>query len=187
MDSLEEEVRQLEHTLAQYPPHTVVFYGSSTVRLWTRLAQAFPQVQVLNAGFGGSTLEACGWYFERLIVPAQPRAVILYAGDNDLGNDRKPEEVYLFFCALADKMQRHLPNVPLIYVSIKPSPARWAIITQIRAANTFIAAEISRLPNTTFIDLTDAMLTPDGQPRPDLFEVDGLHLNPVGYALWQKL
>ena len=118
-------------------------------------------------------------------MPAKPRAVVLYAGDNDLGEGRQPEEVYLFFCALADKMQRALPGVPLWYVAIKPSPARWAIVDRIRAANALIAAEIKRLPNATFVDLSAVMLNEKDQPRRELYEADGLHLNPSGYALWQ--
>lgn len=185
MELFAEEVAQLERRANTGPSGRVVFYGSSTIRLWTTLEQDFPQVEILNLGFGGSTLAACAWYFERLVVPAQPSAVILYAGDNDLGEDRQPEEVYLFFCALADKMQRHLPGVPLSFVAIKPSPARWSIVKQIRATNAAIAREISRLPNTAFIDLSAVMLNDQGQPRTELYEADGLHLNPAGYALWR--
>lgn len=186
MDLFEDEVGQLERRAAQQPPHGVVFYGSSTIRLWESLADDFPHVSCLNLGFGGSTLAACGWYFERLVVPARPRSVILYAGDNDLGEGRQPEEVYLFFCALAEKMQRCLPDVPLYFISVKPSPHRWAIVEQIRRANALIEAEIARLPTATFIDLSAAMLTADRQPRPGLFEADGLHLNADGYALWRE-
>lgn len=118
-------------------------------------------------------------------MPAQPRAVVLYAGDNDLGESRQAEEVYLFFCALADKMQRHLPGVPLSFISIKPSLARWSHIDKIRAANASIAKEIMRLPNAEFIDLSAVMLNKDGKPRQELYEADGLHLNSAGYALWQ--
>lgn len=185
MELFEEEVRQLEQTVRNNPSSSIVFYGSSTIRRWASLEQDFPKVQVVNLGFGGSTLAACAWYFERLVVPARPRAVVLYAGDNDLGESRQAEEVYLFFCALADKMQRHLPGVPLSFISIKPSLARWSHIDKIRAANASIAKEITRLPNAEFIDLSAVMLNKDGKPRQDLYEADGLHLNPAGYALWR--
>lgn len=186
MELFAEEVGQLEETVRQHPAGSVVFYGSSTIRRWTHLTEDFPQTHVLNLGFGGSTLAACGWYFERLVVPARPRAIVLYAGDNDLGEDRQPEEVYLFFCALADKMLRHLPGVPLTFVAIKPSPARWSIVQQIRAANAAIAGEIERLPNAQFIDLSPLMLNERGEPRRELYEDDGLHLTPAGYAFWRE-
>lgn len=186
MNWYEDEVGPLEKKLRSSPSDSVIFYGSSTVRLWSDLARDFPDVQPINAGFGGSTLAACAWFFERLIVPANPRAVVLYAGDNDLGDNRHPEEVYLSFCALAAKLQRDLPNTDVTFVSIKPSPARWHIVEQIRTANRYIADEIKRLPRFSFVDLTSVMLTPDGKPRRELYQSDGLHMNPDGYALWRR-
>ena len=97
------EVQQLETKIRQQPPadNRVVFYGSSSIRLWKTLADDFPEQNTLNLGFGGSTLAACAWFFERLVLPAKPKAIVFYAGDNDLGDSRLPEEVFLFFRALA--------------------------------------------------------------------------------------
>ncbi|WP_288428558.1 GDSL-type esterase/lipase family protein [uncultured Spirosoma sp.] len=186
MNWYEDEVGQLDKKLRNSSPNSVIFYGSSTVRLWTGLEQDFPDVKPINAGFGGSTLAACAWFFERLIVPAKPRALVLYAGDNDLGDNRHPEEVYLSFCALAAKIQRDLPDTDVTFVSIKPSPSRWHIVEQIRAANRYIENEIKRLPRFSFVDLTPVMLTPDGKPRKELYQADGLHMNADGYALWRR-
>lgn len=186
MNWYEDEVGQLDKKLRNSSPNSVIFYGSSTVRLWTGLEQDFPDVKPINAGFGGSTLAACAWFFERLIVPAKPRTLVLYAGDNDLGDNRHPEEVYLSFCALVAKIQRDLPETDVTFVSIKPSPSRWHIVEQIRAANRYIQDEISRLPRFSFVDLTPVMLTPDGKPRRELYQADGLHMNADGYALWRR-
>lgn len=186
MNWYEDEVGQLDKKLRNSSPNSVIFYGSSTVRLWTGLEQDFPDVKPINAGFGGSTLAACAWFFERLIVPAKPRTMVLYAGDNDLGDGRHPEEVYLSFCALTAKIQRDLPDTDVTFVSIKPSPSRWHIVEQIRAANRYIENEIKRLPRFSFVDLTSVMLTPDGKPRKELYQADGLHMNPDGYALWRR-
>lgn len=186
MDKYEEEVSALAQTINSQTSQRTVFYGSSSIRMWASLASDFPYTKTLNLGFGGSTLAACAWYFERLIVPANPRLVIFYAGDNDLGEDRQPEEVYLFFCVLVQKMQRFFPQVPLVFLSIKPSPARWSIIDRIRRTNDLIYKEISHLPNFHYVDLAPAMLTSEGEPRQELYEADGLHLNPAGYALWKQ-
>jgi lysophospholipase L1-like esterase len=186
MNWYEDEVGQLDKKLRNSSPNSVIFYGSSTVRLWTGLEQDFPDVKPVNAGFGGSTLAACAWFFERLIAPAQPRTLVLYAGDNDLGDNRHPEEVYLSFCALAAKIQRDLPDTDVTFISIKPSPSRWHIVEQIRAANRYIENEIKRLPRFSFVDLTSVMLTPDGKPRRELYQADGLHMNSDGYALWRR-
>jgi lysophospholipase L1-like esterase len=185
----EDEVHQLEkkvHATAEATNRTV-FYGSSSIRLWTTLARDFPENKVLNIGFGGSTLAACGWFFERLVIPAQPRSIVFYAGDNDLGDGRHAEEVYLFFCALSAKMQQQMPDVPFTFVAIKPSPARWHIIDRIRFANYLIQKKIETLPGFHFVDVFTPMLDARGYPRKELFENDGLHLSPKGYALWQQV
>jgi lysophospholipase L1-like esterase len=185
----EDEVHQLEKKVRSTAEVTnrTVFYGSSSIRLWKTLAHDFPEKQVLNIGFGGSTLAACSWFFERLLVPAQPRAVVFYAGDNDLSDGRHPEEVYLFFCALTSKMQHHMPEVPFTFVAIKPSPARWHIIDRIRFANELIRKKIESMPGYHFVDVYTPMLEAGGRPRWELFENDGLHLSPKGYALWQEI
>src|SRR5277367_429584 len=107
MDWYEPEVRELERTL----PHVecpAVFYGSSSIRLWPRLESR----QIVNRGFGGSTLEACVYFFERLVLPLHPRSLVVYAGDNDLGDGRSPEQVLVWFRELAVKIDLRLPGVP---------------------------------------------------------------------------
>ncbi|SFE22978.1 GDSL-type esterase/lipase family protein [Spirosoma endophyticum] len=182
------EVRQLEDKIATLPLATdrVIFYGSSSMRLWSTLSQDFPQINSLNLGFGGSTLAACAWFFERLIVPANPKSIVFYAGDNDLGDGRHPEEVYLFFCAFAEKLRNTLPDVPLAFLSIKISPARWNIAQEIRQANELICGELAKNTNYQYIDMTSPLLGSNGRPRQEFFERDGLHLSPAGYRAWQQ-
>ncbi len=186
MDKYETEVSALARTITTQAGQGTVFYGSSSIRLWPGLSTDFPYAKPLNLGFGGSTLEACARYFERLIVPANPRLLILYAGDNDLFENQQPEEVCLSFGLLTQKMQRFFPQTPLVYLSIKPSPARWFIIDRIRRANDLICSEINNIPNFHFVDLAPAMLTGKGEPRWELYEADGLHLNRAGYAVWKQ-
>ena len=182
----EEEVRELEKRVSTYAPGGTVFYGSSSIRLWSSLKDDFPEIKSINLGFGGATLAACAWHFERLVLPTHPRALILYAGDNDLGEGRQPEEVCLFFEVIASKVQQHLPDVPVTFLSIKTSPARWHIVKEIRAANALIAEAIQSYPQIEFIDASAVMLTSDGQPDKSLYQPDGLHLNPGGYARWRE-
>ena len=184
----EADVRELEVKLSALPPATnrVVFYGSSSIRLWTNLAQDFPQSNTLNLGFGGSTLAACAWFFDRLIVPAAPNSLVFYAGDNDLGDGRHPEEVYLFFCAFVEKMNELIPGLPLSFLSIKISPFRWNIAGQIQVANKLIRDKITKMPDCQYVDTTTPLLAADGRPRREIFEKDGLHLSPAGYRVWQQ-
>jgi lysophospholipase L1-like esterase len=185
----EEEVAWMESQWRQAPPPlgAVVFYGSSSVRLWDRLADDFPGLDVINAGFGGSTLAACAHFAERLVVPLRPRSLLVYAGDNDLGDGRSPGDVQNSFRALTAGLDHHLPGLRLGFLSIKPSPARWHLQRVIREANRRIGKELAGRPGAFFIDLMTPMLGPTGQPRAELYAEDGLHLSAAGYRLWREV
>jgi lysophospholipase L1-like esterase len=188
MEWYEAEVRNLERACATLPSggRPAVFYGSSSFRLWSTLAEDFDP-RVVNLGFGGSTLEACDYFFSRLIPPVKPRSVLLYAGDNDLGDGRDPEQVLGWFRSLAGKVERSLGAIPLGFVSVKPSPARYLIIDRIRRLNELILHEISLHPSAYYVDVFTPMLDDVGKPRLRYFLEDGLHLSHEGYRLWSSL
>ena len=189
MDWYDPEVRTLETTLRAAQPlqGVVAFYGSSSIRMWTTLTVDFPELSVVNLGFGGATLAACVHFFERLVLPCSPASIVLYAGDNDLGDGRRPEDVVGSFRALRDKIQRHLPAARFAFISVKPSPARMHIRDRIEQTNRLIQAELTGWPAAAYIDIYHAMLGPDGRPRRELFLADELHLSAEGYRLWARL
>lgn len=164
----------------------VVFYGSSTFTGWPGLAACFPRIQAVNLGFGGSTLAACAWFFEQLVPAHRPDALLLYAGDNDLGDGRTAEEVVLFFDHLLATVRDRLGAIPVGFVAIKPSPARQSLRAVIERANASIRQRVAAAgPPLHYLDLYAPMLDAHGLPRPALYAADGLHLSPQGYALWQ--
>jgi lysophospholipase L1-like esterase len=187
MQWYEEEVRELIARLAAEPvPEPALFYGSSSIRLWTTLAKDLKNESAVNAGFGGSTLEACAFFFERIVPPVEPTSLVVYAGDNDLGDGRSPEHTLQSFRQLAAKVDRYCGPIPFGFMSIKPSPARANIELLIRQANELVQAEIERRRHGFYVSVHDAMLR-DGKPRPELFLADGLHLGLAGYELWTHL
>jgi lysophospholipase L1-like esterase len=189
MEWYEAEVRGLEHLRSVRKPveAPAVFYGSSTIRLWSTLAWDLGNPRALNLGFGGSTLEACFWFFERLVPPERPSSLVVYAGDNDLGDGRQPDAVVASFRALAGRVRRLCPGISFGFISIKPSPARRHLNDRIRRTNDGIRSEIGRIENAYFIPVFDAMLDGRGNPRTELYAEDQLHLAPAGYRLWTQL
>ena len=166
----------------------VLFVGSSSVRLWSGLAQDFPQWPVVsNRGFGGSTLADCGLLAHDLVTPPQPRLVLVYAGDNDLARGQAPDQVLQSFLAFVRAVRSELPRASIGFISIKPSPTRAALLERVRQANRLIATAIEGLPDTFYIDIFSPMLDGQGRPRAELFGADGLHLNADGYRLWQSV
>ncbi len=189
MEWYEADVRALERARATQPlpPNPAVFYGSSSITLWRTLGQDLASARAVNLGFGGSTLEACVWFFERLVPPVRPASLVLYAGDNDLGDGRTPREVRSRFEALAAKVARDLGHLPFGFIAIKPSPARLGLLGRIAEANELIRRTLPRHPGAFYVDVFTPMLGPDGRPRPELFLDDGLHLGVAGYRLWAEV
>ena len=189
MEWYEAEVKALEVSSRPRPgaPPPVVFYGSSSIRLWTTLAEGFPELPVVNLGFGGSTLTACSWFFSRLVPPQKPKSLILYAGDNDLGDGRTPEGVLTSYRDLAKQVRPLLGEIPFTYLSIKSSPARFALTEKIKQTNEMIRREHTAVPGWTFLDVFSAMLGADGLPNRELYAPDGLHLGRAGYLVWTQI
>jgi len=184
----ESEVQALERSRVSRvngnrPP---VFYGSSSIRLWETLAEDFDPC-VLNLGFGGSTLEACDYFFPRLVQPVHPRSLLIYAGDNDLGDGRSVDLVFKSFRSLANKVSASLGAIPFGFVSVKPSPIRGGVHANIRCFNELVRREIESRPSGYYVDVFSAMLDETGKPRAALFLGDGLHLSREGYRLWGRV
>jgi lysophospholipase L1-like esterase len=141
-----------------------------------------------NLGFGGSTLAACVWFFDRLMKPYNPKRLVIYAGDNDLGDGRHPEEVFIFFQQLAIRVGKRFGDIPCYFISLKPSIARWHMADQFRFTNGLIEREISRYAaNWHYIDVFNPMLGDNGYLKKELFADDGLHLSRQGYQLWKQV
>ena len=118
----------------------------------------------------------------------QPSSIVIYAGDNDLGDNRHPEEVLIFFQQLLHRIRIQYGNIPVFYVSIKPSISRFHIVDRIKHTNKLISHEINNDHNETFyINLYDKMIDDTGFPIRNLFLPDGLHLNKNGYHVWKEV
>lgn len=169
-------------------PGGVVFVGSSSIRLWDNLEQQFNTAPiVVKRGFGGSRMEDCAAYLSRLVIPYKPRTVVVYAGENDLAEGRRPEQVLRSFTRFVEGVRAALPEARIAYVSIKPSIARAGMLDDIRATNALIHDYVSHLENARYIDVFTPMLDSQGAPRAELFREDRLHMNQNGYALWHTL
>jgi lysophospholipase L1-like esterase len=171
-----------------HPPGGVLFVGSSSIRLWSDLESQFNDLPVvIKRGFGGSQLSDCVKNLSRLVLRYRPHTVLLYAGDNDLATGSAPSEVLRRFTAFADGVHQALPDTEIFYISIKPSPARFMLLPQIRATNALIRDYADREGKVDYIDVFTPMLDASGRPRPELFRADALHLNADGYALWKRV
>ena len=169
------------------PKNAILFIGSSSMRIWTNVADYFQGQTIINRGFGGSQISDSVRYVERIVLPYQPKAVVFYAGDNDMSYGKTPAQIATDFKRFVTKVHWALPDTKIFFISIKPSPSRWKYHEKAVEANNLIKDFSKKEKELTFIDVYQSMLGDDGLPRAELFQKDGLHLNPKGYDLWAKI
>lgn len=185
----EAELTRIEQGYAaftgQAPP--VLFIGSSSIRGWRTLQTDFAGLPVLNAGFGGSQIIDAVYFFDRLVRPVAPDTIVMYSGSNDIAAGKSPEQVFADFVAFVDAVHAAFPETRILYISIAPSPARWAHRLNVQRANRLIELYTQTDERLAFIDVYTHMLGEDGLPRPELYISDQLHMTPAGYALWTEI
>lgn len=168
------------------PKDAVLFVGSSSIVGWD-VKKWFPDMPTINRGFGGSQICDSTHYADALIIKHRPRVIVFYAGDNDVAAGKSAEQVHRDFQEFLKKVRASMPETPVMFVSIKPSIARWKLRETMQEANRLISGEMRYDKHLTVIDVWPAMLDADGQPRKEIFREDGLHMNDAGYKIWSEL
>ena len=173
---------------SQMPPRqAILFVGSSSIRMWDSLQEMFPDKQVVNRGFGGSNLLDLQFYLPDIVFPYDPKQIVIYSGENDIAFDTvSAQDVLQRFDRVFTSIRQKLPEVPVTFVSIKPSPSRRRYMPVMEEANALIKTYLDQKPLTSYVDVYQPMLTQEGRPRPDIFIADSLHMNQSGYRIWQK-
>jgi lysophospholipase L1-like esterase len=169
--------------------HSILFVGSSSFTKWTDVQDYFPAYPIINRGFGGSTLPDVIRYADDIIFPYQPKQIVIYCGENDLAASDTVTAAMVTdrFKTLFGMIRKKLGDVPVLFVSLKPSPSRSHLFTKMIAVNTAIKAFLLENKKTAFADVYYRMLDSDGEPLKDIFLGDNLHMNAKGYAIWQKV
>jgi lysophospholipase L1-like esterase len=177
-----------EDSVHQPVKNAILFVGSSSFTKWTDVADYFPGYKIINRGFGGSTLVDQIRYVNNIVFPYHPREIIIYCGENDLASSDKVtgQMVYERFVHLFQLIRKKLPNIPIVFISLKPSPSRWQLRQKMITANNKIKAFLATKQNTAFVDVYHKMLDKEGLPIKEIYLGDSLHMNAKGYAIWQK-
>ena len=169
------------------PGKYIVFTGSSSIVGWKSLATDFPRKKILNRAFGGSQTFEVAHFADRIITPYKPKQVVIYSGDNDLAAGKSPETVLADFKTLFNKIREKDQKVLVTFISIKPSPSRKQFMPAIVKANALVKEFLKSQKRTSYADIYYPMLTPNGNPRSELFQPDSLHMVQAGYDLWRSV
>ncbi|WP_309719623.1 GDSL-type esterase/lipase family protein [Armatimonas sp.] len=183
-DKWEKEIAAFEAAdRRRFPkPSGIVFVGSSTIKLWKSLERDFPGYGTLNRGFGGSNLPDSTHFAPRILLPYQPRQVVLFAGTNDINAKRTPRQVAQDFSDFVVTVRQLLPRTRISYIELTSSPSRWAQRDAVVEANAIIQRLCQR-NGVDFIPVREKLFSPSREPRPELFITDKLHLNADGYKI----
>lgn len=185
----EGEIQQFERHDAAHPPPTnpILFVGSSSFRCWTNLTGEFPDLPIVNRGFGGAHLSDINHYFDRVVQPYHPRLILVYAGDNDVAAGKTPERVLSDFQEFVRRVRATSTNAEVAMISIKPSPCRLAWLHDQKRANALMFDYARTQEKMSFLQIFSEFLDPMGAPKAEFFLADQLHLNERGYQVWKRL
>ena len=168
------------------PNDAVLFMGSSSIRMWAT-RRDFPDMKVINRGFGGSHISDVIYYSDRIVLPYEPKVIVFYAGDNDVAAGKSAERVLEDYRKFIKIVHKAMPNTPVIFIAIKPSLSRWKLWPEMKRANTMIQDYCAKDERLSFVDISVALLGKDGKPDKKLFLDDQLHLSDEGYRKWTAM
>ncbi len=166
-----------------FPQHAILFVGSSSIRFWES-HDAFPELPIINRGFGGSEISDVLYYYDQVIGKYDPSVIVFYAGDNDIADHKTVEQVFGDYTNLTTHILHDFPKVKFLYIPIKPSSSRWELWGKMEEVNRQVEAYNKQNEHLYYIDTATPLLGSNGRPNDSLFRPDHLHLNPTGYAIW---
>lgn len=181
-----DEIQKKYDTIWNPTKKTIVFAGSSSIRLWKDLEELFPSHQIVNTGFGASLSTDLLLFSEELILNFDPYKVFIYEGDNDIAVKRKPKEIIVTTEKILDKIWAKNKDTKVILISAKPSVVRWSAKRKYKRLNRKLKRLSKKENLLQFADVWNPMLKKNKLNK-DLFLVDGLHMNSKGYEIWHTV
>lgn len=166
---------------------SVVFTGSSSVRMWKNLQEQFPSVAIINSAFGGSQAHQLLTHLDKTVLRFEPSKVFIYEGDNDINAGQDISTIMENLDKITTEIHAKYPNAIVNLIAAKPSPSRWEKKVSYLALNDLMRQYATSHDKVGFVNVWDIMLDGSGKPRTDIFIEDNLHMNEKGYALWQEI
>lgn len=184
----QDEVNQLTAKIDSigWKKGSIVFTGSSSIRMWKNLQEEFPNVPIINTGFGGSQASDLLTHLEALVLRYEPIAVFIYEGDNDVNAGKSPEVIMKDLDQILQRLHEYRDGISIYFIGAKPSPSRWQLKAEYEAFNKALEEYSDGMINATYVNVWNQMLDSSGDPRPELFLGDMLHMKPEGYKIWKK-
>jgi lysophospholipase L1-like esterase len=184
--AFEKEVREISAEIDSvgWERGGTVFTGSSTIRMWKSLQSSFPNENILNTGFGGSKASDLETHLFPLVIRLEPSRVFIYEGDNDIWDGVEVAEIMTSLDNIVNRLQLIDPKTEIYLIGAKLSPSRWEKKQNYEIFNQKLNEYSLSKEGVEFIDTWTPLIDTEGNPRPELFLEDQLHLNEKGYEIW---
>ena len=208
-------LRSLEGSVVRYEQEPIqkgliMFYGHSLFTRWGHPTWGFRRLEddirakdgslaVVNHGFGTSTTEERLYYYDRLVRPWEPRALVLANWGNDSMYGYDPDKSMHATAQLLAWARADFPGIKLFLVESHPTakaktatlPDKWnGAQYQLRNILEKLQVYADTHEDTTLIRLWDKPeLFEEGHVgdfhyvRDDLFMDDKVHPNQAGYDI----
>ena len=172
-----------------YPDDAILFIGSSSIRLWKTLEEDMKPFNVIQRGYGGAHFRDMVFYTERILADHKLSMVVCFVANDISGSSRDgtPKEVLGLFKLFVKQVREKHPTIPILQIAVTPTKSRWKYWDKINQVNNLIKAYCEKRENLYFVNTVPAYLDKDGQPKPEWFVSDQLHLNTEGYEVWNGL
>ena len=166
-------------------------YGPHGPVSWKKLYGDKP---VLNLGFGADRVQNVLWRIEHGEMDGlKPKWIVLLIGTNNLvgggAYDRActPAEIAEGVKNLVGVIHAKAPGAKLVVMGVFPraATAKDPFRTKIKEVNALVGKQCAEVKDTTFLDIGDKFLKPDGSLPHDLMP-DLLHPSEKGYAIWAE-
>jgi len=169
------------------PENATLFIGSSSIVRWKTLKNDFPELQIIQRGFGGSTSPDAFLYINQIVLPYKPAKIVYYEGDNDIPMGFSPEEIRSNIKAFIEQVSISLPETKVFLLSPKPSIKRMFLWEKYKNTHAMLRELSDEYANVKFVDVSSPMFNQNGKLNYSLFTEDGIHMNEAGYEIWTKV
>lgn len=169
----------------------IVFYGASNFRLWKEMDEDMKPFIVQNHGFGGSTDKDLLERAERLLYPYNPAIVVFQTGSNDCSQLKgTDDEIYNQIIERKLKMfetfHENLPDAKFVVISGILMPGRNEYDGIIKRVNQYLRELADQTDYLYFVDAEEMTLDEKGNPIPEMFISDGIHLTHKSRIRWAE-
>ncbi len=179
------------HDAAASAGRSILFYGSSSIRLWDTIATDVSPLVPTRRGFGGAKSIDLAVFADE-VLRAQPYDALVIFVANDISGEAdqpeySPDQVIGWLTEVVEVSRAWQPAAPILLVEVTPTPKRWDVWPRQLALNLRLREWTLSQPGVEFLATAEYFLDSQGSVRETLFDPDRLHLNPDGYRLWGRL